>query len=90
MKKLITLILLSFAIEVSAQTTKPDSTYKLTEPQVYQISQLLDYGLKLAGNSDKISTRDYNEFARQVASIDSLFRMRYMQLHPVKPKEVKK
>lgn len=90
MKKLLLLPFLLIGVSISAQTAKPDSTYRLQERDIIQISQLLDYGLKAAGNSAQISTRDYNEFARQVAKIDSLFRKRYSELHQVKAKKDQK
>ena len=89
MKKLFTILLLSASVKVSAQTTKPDTAYKLTEPQIIQISQLLDYGLKAAGNSAQISTKDYNIFARQVMQVDSVFKSQYAKLHPVKAEQKK-
>lgn len=89
MKKLLLFTLFIPGVAM-AQQPKQDSTYRLSEKQIIQISQLLDYGLKAAGNSDRISTKDYNEFARQVAHIDSLFRSRYQQLHSQPKQEGKK
>lgn len=75
---------------VNIGTTKTDSTlYMLTEPQVILITQLLNYAETTAGNSDKISTRDYNNFHYQVMKIDSVLRVQYAQKHPPK-KDAKK
>lgn len=73
---------------VNIGTTKTDSTlYVLTEPQVILITQLLSYAETTAGNSDKISTRDYNNFHYQVLKVDSFLRVQYTKKHP---KDVKK
>lgn len=105
MKIIITLLLAFTVLAVKAQntsshikhadvvnigTTKTDSTlYVLTEPQVILITQLLSYAETTAGNSDKISTRDYNNFHYQVMKIDSVLRVQYAQKHPPK-KDAKK
>jgi hypothetical protein len=56
----------------------------LTESQIIQISQLLSFGEVAAGNSDKISTKDYNVYHAAVVHIDSVLRSQYMKFHPVK------
>jgi len=83
----ITLALAFAALAGFAQTTKKDTPimyYKLTESQVSQISQLLYFGEVAAGNSDKISTKDYNAYHAAVLHIDSVLRSQYMKFHPVK------
>jgi hypothetical protein len=105
MKIIITLLLAFIVSAVSAQntsshikhadvvnigTSKVDSTsYILTEPQVVLITQLLAYGDSAAGNSDKISTRDYNNFHYQVLKVDSILRVQYTKKHSAK-KDAKK
>jgi len=92
MKKSILLIpVLLFAMSCSGQTVKKDTTatYKLTEPQILQISQLLSFGEVAAGNSDKISTKDYNAYHAAVLHIDSVLREQYFKFHPVKEKAKK-
>lgn len=83
-----TALLLLCSIAVNAQVKKPapkdTSSYVLTEPQVILITQLLSYAETTAGNSDKISTRDYNNFHYQVMKIDSVLRVQYAQKHPPK------
>lgn len=90
-------LLLLGSLAVSAQNTsshikhadvvnsKVDSaSYVLTERQVLLISKLLAYGDDAAGNSDKISTRDYNNFHYQVLKVDSILRVQYAKKHPKK------
>jgi len=84
---LIFLILAFAALAGFAQTTKKDTPimyYKLTESQVSQISQLLYFGEVAAGNSDKISTKDYNAYHAAVLHIDSVLRVQWNKFHPVK------
>lgn len=68
--------------------TKPKAD-TLTEAQVIQISQLLNFGETAAGNSEKVSTAQYNQYHAQVAKIDSVLGVMYRKWHPVK-KEGKK
>lgn len=88
MSLIATPLLLLCSIAVNAQVKKPapkdTSSYVLTEPQVILITQLLNYAETTAGNSDKISTRDYNNFHYQVMKIDSVLRVQYAQKHPPK------
>jgi len=75
---------------VNIGTSKNDSTlYTLSEPNVILITELLSYADGVAGNSDKITTRDYNSFHLQVFKIDSILRVQYLQKHPPK-KDAKK
>ena len=86
MKKVIVLTAISIiALSATAQQ-KADTTakYRLTETEVIQISQLLDYGLKAAANSEKVSTAAYNQYAAQVAKVDSSLRVQYQKQHPTK------
>ena|SRR5579859_5712796 len=57
-------------------------TYKLDEPTIIQISQLLAFGETAAGNSDKISTKDYNAYHAAVVHVDSVLRQQYIKFHP--------
>ena len=88
MKKIYITLALAFAASAGfAQTTKKDTQimyYKLTESQVSQISQLLYFGEVAAGNSDKISTKDYNAYHAAVLHIDSVLRAQWAKFHPVK------
>jgi hypothetical protein len=88
MKHLTITLALAFAALVGfAQTTKKDTTaayYKFTESQIIQISQLLSFGEIAAGNSDRISTKEYNGYHAAVLHIDSVLRSQYMKLHPAK------
>jgi len=86
MKKIyITLALAFAALAGFAQTTKKDTvTYKLTESQIIQISQLLSFGEVAAGNSDKISTKDYNAYHAAVLHMDSVLRAQWAKFHLVK------
>ena len=83
------LLLYSIGVNAQDKAKKDTSSYTLTEPQVLLISQLLSYGDSAAGNSDKISTRDYNNFHYQVLKVDSILRVQYTKKHPVK-KDAKK
>lgn len=82
---IITLTLCSIAVKAQ-QKSKPVDT--LTESQVIQISQLLQFGEVAAGNSDKVSTSQYNQYHAAVAKIDSVLGVMYRKWHPVvKPVE---
>jgi hypothetical protein len=72
--------------------SKPDTTrkYTLSEPVIIQISALLSYGDNLAGNSDKISTRDYNAYHAAIAKVDSVLREQYLKWHPQPKQQIKK
>lgn len=84
MKTIITIIL-AFTVSAVCAQAKPDSTkYTLNEAQIAQISRLLSFSDSAVGNSDKITTRDYNEFHRQVMQIDSVLRVQYAKKHPKK------
>ena len=96
MKKLFTILLLSAAMTAGAQTkiTKPQPKldtalhYKFAEPEIIIIDNLVGQLDVLAGNSDKISTAQYNSIHRAVIHVDSLIKTQYFYYHPVK-KEVK-
>jgi hypothetical protein len=87
MKKTTITLALAFAASAGfAQTTKKDTvpTYRLDEPTIIQISQLLAFGETAAGNSDKISTKDYNAYHAAVVHVDSVLRSQWNKFHPVK------
>lgn len=81
-KSLLILLTICFCTAVKAQSKPKCDT--LTESQVVTISQLLQFGELAAGNSDKISTSQYNQYHAQVAKIDSVLRVIYLKWHPVK------
>jgi hypothetical protein len=77
-------ILLLTNMAFAQQKPKCDT---LTEKQVIEISQLLNFGEVAAGNSDKVSTNQYNQYHIQVAKIDSVLGIMYRHWHPVKVAE---
>lgn len=64
---------------------KPDTLhYKFKEPDVALIDNLVGQLDVLAGNSDKISTAQYNVIHRSVIHLDSLIKSQYFRFHQVK------
>jgi hypothetical protein len=89
MKKAILIAAITLSAATAFGQSKPDTTrkYTLSEPVIIQISTLLSYGDNIAGNSDKISTRDYNAYHSAVLKIDSVLREQYLRYHPAKEKK---
>ena len=88
MKTIITISLVLCSIaSMGQQKPKVDT---LTEKQVIEISQLLNFGEQAAGNSDKVTTSQYNAYHAQVAKIDSVLGVMYRKWHPVKAKPTEK
>jgi hypothetical protein len=82
MKKLILISAISIIVSTSVKgQSKPDT---LKESEVITISQLLAFGEQAAGNSDKVTTSQYNAYHAQVAKIDSVLGVMYRKWHPVK------
>lgn len=94
MKKVILLSAFSIILstQIKAQDKPKSKTDTLTEKQVIEISQLLNIGEQVAGNSDKVTTAQYNQFHERVVKIDSVLGILYTKWHPVKkatPKDQK-
>ena len=93
MKKLILILILIMANSpfLKAQTTaKPDTAkYRFTEPDVVLIDNLLGQLDQCAGNSDRISTSQYNAIHHAVLRLDSVIKVQYFKFHPVKEKAKK-
>lgn len=84
-KSILTIPVLLLALACSGQTTKPDTTrYHFTEPDVVLIDNLLGQLDQVSGNSDKVSTAQYNQLHKAVIHIDSLIKVQYLKKHPVK------
>lgn len=82
MKKILLLPAILIVSLCHAQVkTKPDT---LAEKDLVLISQLLNFGETAAGNSEKVSTAQYNQYHAQVAHIDSVLREMWVKWHPVK------
>jgi|GEM_PF-4975004 hypothetical protein len=84
MKQLLILtILVLISTSLFAQT-KDTTTYRFKEPDAILIDNLMGQLDQCAGNSDRISTSQYNQLHKAVMRIDSLVKKRYLELHPVK------
>lgn len=82
---LIFLILAFAALAGFAQTTKPDTTrYHFTESEVILIDNLMGQLDQVSGNSDRVSTSQYNQLHRAVIHVDSLIKVQYSKKHPAK------
>jgi hypothetical protein len=88
MKKSILTTLIAFASLAAFSQAKTDSVkhYKFEEPETILIDNLMGQLDVLAGNSDKISTAQYNSIHRAVIHIDSLIKVQYFKFHP-QPKQ---
>ena len=86
MKHTLSLIPLLCLCTVVMGQSKPDTTkhYTFAEPEAVTIDNLLGQLDQLSGNSDKISTSQYNAIHKAVLRIDSLIKVQYFKYHPVK------
>jgi len=86
MKKLLIIFILALiSTSVFGQAAKPDTTrYHFTESEVILIDNLMGQLDVVSGNSDKVSTAQYNSIHRAVMRIDSLIKVQYSKKHPVK------
>jgi hypothetical protein len=89
MKQSITIALLLCSIGVFAQ--KKDTTrYHFTEPDAILIDNLMGQLDQVSGNSDRVSTSQYNQLHRAVLRVDSLIKSQWQKYHPVKEQPKKK
>jgi len=88
MKKIFITTLIAFASLAAFSQTKTDSVkhYKFEEPETILIDNLMGQLDIIAGNSDKVSTAQYNSIHRAVIHIDSLIKVQYFKFHP-QPKQ---
>lgn len=94
MKKIFLLSAISIILstQINAQDKPKSKADTLSENQVIEISRLLNISEQVAGNSDKVTTAQYNQFHERVMKIDSVLAIFYQKWHPVKkatPKEQK-
>lgn len=87
MKKTYITLALAFATLAGfAQTTKKDTAkhYHFSEPDIILIDQLMSQLDVVSGNSDRVSTAQYKQFHEAVIHVDSLIKVQWNKLHPVK------
>lgn len=91
-KHLFTLLLFAPLITLAQTKPKPDTSahYRFPEPEIILIDNLVGQLDVLAGNSDKVSTAQYNSIHRAVIHVDSLIKTQYFYYHPVKKEQPKK
>jgi len=79
-----------FSGVLKAQTTKPDTNkYHFSEQDAILIDNLMSQLDQVSGNSDKVSTAQYNQLHKAVMHIDSLIKVQYLKKHPVKEQSKK-
>jgi predicted nucleic acid-binding protein len=85
MKITITIALILVA-SISMAQTKADTSkrYRFSEPDVILIDQLMGQLDIVSGNSDKVSTAQYNAIRHSIARVDSLIKAQYSKFHPAK------
>lgn len=92
MKHLLTILFFAPLITMAQTKQKPDTAahYRFPETEIILIDNLMGQLDVLAGNSDKISTAQYNSIHRAVIHVDSLIKTQYFYYHPVKKEQPKK
>jgi len=87
-KSILTIILITTISGYLKAQAKTDSVkhYKFEEPETILIDNLMGQLDVIAGNSDKVSTAQYNSIHRAVIHIDSLIKVQYFKFHP-QPKQ---
>lgn len=77
-------------LKPGAEITLVDSThYHFTEPDVILIDNLMGQLDQISGNSDRVSTSQYNQLHRAVMHVDSLIKAQYSKKHPIKERPKK-
>ena len=86
MKKLTITLALAFAALAGFAQTKTDTSkrYVFNESEVILIDNLIGQLDIVSGNSDKVSTSQYNQLHRAVMHVDSLIKIQWAKKHPVK------